>query len=58
MPSHQRHQLRRDRQAQAGAAVTAIVAAFDLLERIEDKALFFSRNADARIRHLEMQSAE
>src|SRR5262249_38803393 len=48
-PAMQRHQLARDRQAEAGAAVLARVAAVDLAEALEDHLEVLGGNADAGV---------
>ena len=47
--TQQAGQFAADRKPKAGAAVLAARAGVRLLERLKDDALFFGRNADARV---------
>ena len=53
--AHQSHELRRDGEAQPGAAIRARRGAVGLRERLEDTFLTVQRDADARIRDREVQ---
>ena len=57
LTAQQAGQLAADRQAEAGAAVLAAGAGVGLLECLEDDPLFFLRDADAGVRHLERHDA-
>src|SRR5207249_8511308 len=46
-------ELAADRQAEPGAAILAARARIGLLKRLEDDPLFFQRNANTRVAHLE-----
>ena len=52
-PAHQSHQLLRNREAQAGAAVFARSGAVHLGELLEQPAKFLRRDADAGVFHLD-----
>ena len=54
--AHHLHKLRRDRQAQAGAAVFARRRGIGLAERLENLRLLFGRDADAGVAHGNVQA--
>ena len=54
---HEAHELRGDRQPQAGASKTARHGAIHLLERFKDFFVFSGGDADPRVRHREAEES-
>ena len=55
--AHQFHELTRNRQTQSGATVATRGRIIGLLKCLEDAALFFRRDSDACVPHLEGQQS-